>query len=108
MTIVDIDGLEMIDLDLKNAARLVPSYVCAVSFSSSSFAQSSAAHLLRSCAAAVSRTVAPNVPYVPSQDIYCAYDMFSMRETYHDPISNVVRRDREGIMGRGPGLLSLV
>ena len=44
----------------------------------------------------------PDVPHVPLEDNYYTYeDMFSMQETYHDPVSDAVRRDREGIMRAG-------
>ena len=67
--------------------------------SSSSFGQSNA-RLLRSRAA--QSTVVPDVPHVALQDNYYTYDdMFNMQGTYHDPVSDAVRRDREGIMRAG-------
>jgi CDK-activating kinase assembly factor MAT1 len=57
--------------------------------------------LLRSRAA--QSTVIPDVPHVPLQDDWYAYqDMFVLRDSYEDPLSEAVRRDREGIM-RGGG-----
>lgn len=67
--------------------------------STSSLCQSSA-RLLRSRAA--QSTVVPDVPHVPLQDNYYAYsDMFMQRDTYYDPVSEAVRKDREGIMRAG-------
>ncbi|EJF65719.1 CDK-activating kinase assembly factor [Dichomitus squalens LYAD-421 SS1] len=98
-----IDKLEMSD---KDAARLVAKSraeaqkrASARAASSSSFSQSSA-RLLRSRAA--QSTVIPDVPHVPLQDNYYAYDdLFTMRDTYYDPVSEAVRKDREGIMRAG-------
>lgn len=100
-----IDKLETSD---KDAARLVAksrldaqrrASARAASSSSTSLNQSSA-RLLRSRAA--QSVVVPDVPHVPLQDEYYTYDdMFKMRETYHDPVSEAVRRDREGIMRAG-------
>ncbi|KAI0807166.1 CDK-activating kinase assembly factor MAT1-domain-containing protein [Fomes fomentarius] len=100
-----IDKLETSD---KDAARLVAksrldaqrrASARAASSSSTSLNQSSA-RLLRSRAA--QSAVVPDVPHVPLQDDYYTYDdMFKMRETYHDPVSEAVRRDREGIMRAG-------
>jgi CDK-activating kinase assembly factor MAT1 len=58
--------------------------------------------LLRSRAA--QSTNVPDVPHVPLQDNYYAYeDKFTMQpEGYHDFLSEAVRKDREGIM-RGGG-----
>jgi len=51
----------------------------------------------------VQSTVVPDLPHVPLQDDWYAYeDMFVMRESYEDPFSEAVRKDREGIM-RGGG-----
>jgi CDK-activating kinase assembly factor MAT1 len=71
--------------------------------SSSSVLQSNInARLLRSRAA--QSTVVPDVPHVPLQDDWYAYeDMFVLRsEGYEDLASEAVRKDREGIM-RGGG-----
>ncbi|EGN96102.1 hypothetical protein SERLA73DRAFT_185644 [Serpula lacrymans var. lacrymans S7.3] len=57
--------------------------------------------LLRS--RATQSTVIPDVPHVPLQDDYYAYDdRYQMRNYYDDPLSEAVRKDREGIM-RGGG-----
>jgi len=56
--------------------------------------------LLRTRAA--QSTVEPDVPYVPLQDQWYAYeDKFVVRDEYEDPFSEVVRRDPEGIMRAG-------
>jgi CDK-activating kinase assembly factor MAT1 len=56
--------------------------------------------LLRSRAA--QSTVVPDVPHVPLQDDWYAYeDMFVMKAIYEDPFSEAVRKDREGIMRAG-------
>ncbi|PIL23854.1 hypothetical protein GSI_13605 [Ganoderma sinense ZZ0214-1] len=98
-----IDRLETSD---KDAARLVAKSraeaqkrASARAASSSSFSQSSA-RLLRSRAA--QSTVVPDVPHIPLQDDYYGYgDMFVQRDTYYDPVSEAVRKDREGIMRAG-------
>lgn len=60
----------------------------------------SAAMLLRS-RAAQSATV-PDVPHVPLQDDWDAYeDKYTMMSSYYDPVSELVRKDREGIMRAG-------
>ncbi|KAI0340492.1 CDK-activating kinase assembly factor [Trametopsis cervina] len=44
----------------------------------------------------------PDVPHVPLQDDWYAYeDKITLRDTYDDPLSEAVRRDREGIMRAG-------
>lgn len=44
----------------------------------------------------------PDVPHVPLQDDWYAHeDKFTVRDDYEDPISEAVRRDREGIMRAG-------
>lgn len=100
-----IDKLETSD---KDAARLVAksrmeaqrrASARAASSSSASFSQSNA-RLLRN--RATQSAVVPDVPHVPLQDNYYAYDdMFKIRDSYHDPVSEAVRRDREGIMRAG-------
>jgi CDK-activating kinase assembly factor MAT1 len=67
----------------------------AVATQSTSYAQ-----LLRSRAA--QSTTVPDVPHVPLQDDWYAYDdMFEMRGGYEDRASEAVRKDREGIMRAG-------
>ncbi|PCH38290.1 CDK-activating kinase assembly factor [Wolfiporia cocos MD-104 SS10] len=47
-------------------------------------------------------TVVPDVPHVPLQDDWYAYeDMYVISDSYDDPASEAVRRDREGIMRAG-------
>lgn len=44
----------------------------------------------------------PDVPHVPLQDDWYAYeDAFVLKVTYDDRISEAVRQDREGIMRAG-------
>jgi len=70
------------------------------SASTPSPALQSSAKLLRNRAA--QSTVIPDVPHVPLQDDWYAYeDKFTLRDNYDDPISEAVRRDREGIMRAG-------
>lgn len=46
--------------------------------------------------------VIPDVPHVPIQDDWYAYeDKFTLRDNYDDPVSDAVRRDREGVMRAG-------
>jgi len=60
----------------------------------------SSAQLLRS-RAAQSNTI-PDVPHVPLQDDWCAYeDMYTRLDRYDDMYSEAVRQDREGIMRAG-------
>ncbi|KAH9946242.1 CDK-activating kinase assembly factor [Epithele typhae] len=99
-----IDKLETSD---KDASRLVAKSrleaqrraSARAASSTSSFNQSNA-RLLRSRAA--QSTVIPDVPHVAIQDDYYIYDdMFTIKDSYHDPASEAVRRDREGIMRAG-------
>ncbi|KAI0670528.1 CDK-activating kinase assembly factor [Trametes maxima] len=100
-----IDKLETSD---KDAARLVAKSRLEAQKRASARASSSSGYnmlqsnagLLRSRAA--QSTVVPDVPHVPLQDNWYAYDdMYKMRESYHDPVSDAVRRDRDGIMRAG-------
>lgn len=60
----------------------------------------SSAQLLRSRAA--QSTAVPDVPHVPLQDDWYAYeDMYNLRDNYDDVYSEAVREDREGIMRAG-------
>ena len=44
----------------------------------------------------------PDVPHVPIQDDWYSYqDKFMMLDTYDDPMSEAVRKDRDGIMRAG-------
>lgn len=44
----------------------------------------------------------PDVPHVPLQDDWDAYeDKYTMMSSYYDPVSELVRKDREGIMRAG-------
>jgi CDK-activating kinase assembly factor MAT1 len=69
-----------------------------------SLSSSSNSQLLRSRAAR--STVIPDVPHVPLQDSWYAYEeSFTLRrEGYRDFLSEAVRKDREGIM-RGGGYM---
>ena len=101
-----IDKLETSD---KDAVKLVAKTRAnalkrsAARSASASLLQSSA-QLLRSRAA--QSTVVPDVPHIPFQDDYYAYeDMYQLRSSgYEDVFSEAVRKDREGIM-RGGGYM---
>jgi CDK-activating kinase assembly factor MAT1 len=98
-----IDKLETSD---KDAAKLVAKTRAnalkrsAARSASSSLLQSSA-KLLRSRAA--QSNVIPDVPHVPFQDNYYAYeDKYTIKQSgYDDIFSEAVRQDREGIMKGG-------
>ena len=63
------------------------------------FAQQQEAMRLRT---AQNAAVVPDQPHVPLSDTYYAYeDMYVLRNSYFDPASDAVRRDREGIMRAG-------
>lgn len=101
-----IDKLETSD---KDAAKLVAKTRAnalkrSAARSSSSPLLQSNAQLLRSRAA--QSNVIPDVPHVPFQDDYYAYeDMYQLKDTgYEDVFSEAVRKDREGIM-RGGGYM---
>lgn len=65
----------------------------------STLAQSSS-RLLRTRAAR--STAVPDVPHVALADDYYAYgDRYTVRASYNDPMSEAVRRDRDGIMRAG-------
>lgn len=98
-----IDKLETSD---KDAAKLVArSRAEALRRASARSASTSTtfmstSRLLRSRAA--QSTIVPDVPHVPLQDDWYAYeDKFVLQNNYDDPISEAVRRDREGIMRAG-------
>ncbi|KAH9951284.1 CDK-activating kinase assembly factor MAT1-domain-containing protein [Amylocystis lapponica] len=96
-----IDKLETSDKDAsKVIARSRADALRRASARSSSSALQSNSRLLR--ARAAQSTVVPDVPHVPLQDDWYAYeDKFVIRESYDDPASEAVRRDREGIMRAG-------
>lgn len=97
-----IDKLETSD---KNAARVIAKSRAnalkrSTARSSTSVSQSNAT-LLRTRAGR--STAVPDVPHVPLQDCWYAYeDRFVLRSGYEDFMSEAVRKDREGIM-RGGG-----
>ena len=99
-----IDSLENSDAD---AARLVArsradalKRAQARTAAAAQAVQQSAALLLRTRAA--QSAAVPDVPHVPLQDDWDAYeDKYVMRDNYFDPFSDAVRRDREGIMRAG-------
>jgi CDK-activating kinase assembly factor MAT1 len=99
-----IDNLEHSDAD---AARLVAQAredalkrAAARTAAAQQVVQQSSANLLRSRAA--QSAVVPDQPHVPLQDDVYAYDdMYALRSSYYDPISDAVRRDKEGIMRAG-------
>lgn len=98
-----IDKLETSD---KNAAKVIArsranALKRSTARSASTTVLQSNAKLLRSRAA--QSTAVPDVPHVPLQDDWYAYEgMFELRNTYQDFMSEAVRKDREGIM-RGGG-----
>ena len=60
----------------------------------------SASSLLRSRAA--QSTVVPDPVHVPLQDDWDDYaDKYVVQATYHDPMSELVRKDKEGVMRAG-------
>ncbi|KII88717.1 hypothetical protein PLICRDRAFT_54545 [Plicaturopsis crispa FD-325 SS-3] len=97
-----IDRLETSD---KDAARVIARSRADAAKRSSARTTSAAtlqsnSKLLRSRAA--QSTAVPDVPHVPLQDDWYAYeDLFVRREVYDDPFSEAVRKDREGIMRAG-------
>jgi CDK-activating kinase assembly factor MAT1 len=99
-----IDNLEHSDAD---AVRLVAQAreealkrAAARTAAAQQAVQQSSANLLRSRAA--QSVVVPDQPHVPLQDDFYAYDdMYALRSSYFDPISDAVRRDKEGIMRAG-------
>jgi CDK-activating kinase assembly factor MAT1 len=91
----DKDAAKVIARSRAEAQRRSSAKSASVSMTSSSYAQ-----LLRSRAA--QSTVVPDVPHVPLQDDWYAYeDAFVLRATYDDRVSEAVRKDREGIMRAG-------
>lgn len=101
-----IDKLETSDKDavkLVAKTRAIALKRSAARSASASLLQSNA-QLLRSRAA--QSTAVPDVPHVPFQDDYYAYeDKYQLRSAgYDDVFSEAVRKDREGIM-RGGGYM---
>ncbi|KAI0080607.1 CDK-activating kinase assembly factor [Panus rudis PR-1116 ss-1] len=95
-----IDKLETSD---KNAAKLVAKSRAeamkraAARTTAPTFRSNSS--VLRSRAA---QSTVPDTPHVPIQDDWYAYeDKFTLRDNYDDPVSEAVRKDREGIMRAG-------
>ena len=95
--------IDKLETSTKDAAKLVAKSKAeaqkraSARAATSSFTSSS--KLLRNRAKGV---VVPDVPHVPIQDDWYAYeDKFTLRDTYDDPVSEAVRRDREGIMRAG-------
>jgi CDK-activating kinase assembly factor MAT1 len=97
--------IDRLETSNKDAAKVIAqSRAKAIKRSSAKAASTtttqSHARLLRSRAA--QSTEVPDVPHVPLQDDWYAYeDMFVVRESYDDPFSEAVRQDREGIMRAG-------
>lgn len=97
-----IDKLETSDKDAsKVIAKARANALRRTSARTTSTTLRSSADLLRSRAA--QSTEVPDVPHVPFQDNYSAYeDMFQLKPTpYTDFFSDAVRRDKEGIMRAG-------
>lgn len=98
-----IDRLETSD---KDAARLIARSRAEALRRASARSSSSTSTLggnsllLRNRAA--QSTIVSDIPHVPIQDDWYAYDdMFVMKDSYVDPASEAVRRDRGGIMRAG-------
>ncbi|KAF7974557.1 hypothetical protein HWV62_11914 [Athelia sp. TMB] len=99
-----IDNLETSD---KDAAKVIARSRAAAlkrtsarTTSATTIQSSSYAQLLRQRAA--QSAVIPDVPHVPLQDDWYAYeDMYTLKAVYQDSSSDAVRRDREGIMRAG-------
>lgn len=95
-----IDKLETSDKDAKMLIARSRAEAAKRAAARSSTSQRNASSFLRS--RAVRSTAIPDVPHVPIQDDWYAYeDKFTLRNNYDDPISEAVRRDREGIMRAG-------
>ncbi|KAJ3556531.1 hypothetical protein NM688_g1978 [Phlebia brevispora] len=97
-----IDKLETSDKDaIKLVARArAEAHKRASARIASSNPSLSATNLAR--ARATQAAAMPDVPHVPIQDDWYAYeDKYVVRDTYDDPVSEAVRRDREGIMRAG-------
>lgn len=96
-----IDKLETSDKDAaKVIARSRADAMRRASARTSSSALQSSSKLLRPRAS--QSTVVPDVPHIPLQDDWYAYeDKFVLRDKYDDPSSEAVRHDREGIMRAG-------
>ncbi|THG95335.1 hypothetical protein EW026_g6305 [Hermanssonia centrifuga] len=95
-----IDKLEMSDKDaFKLVARSRAEALRRASArSSNSNSFQSTSKLLR----ARPQNVVPDVPHVPLQDDWYAYeDKFTLRSSYDDPGSEAVRKDRDGVMKAG-------
>src|ERR1700722_5771187 len=97
-----IDRLETSNKDAEKViAQFPPNAIKRSSARLAATTATSHAQLLRSRAA--QSTEFPDVPHVPLQDDWYAYeDMFMVRASYNDPFSEAVRQDPEGIM-RGGG-----
>ncbi|KAK7693300.1 hypothetical protein QCA50_002867 [Cerrena zonata] len=96
-----IDKLETSDKDVKKLiARSRAEAAKRVAARTSSSLQRNTPGFLRS--RPTRSTAIPDVPHVPIQDDWYAYeDKFTLRKDYDDPVSEAVRRDREGIMRAG-------
>lgn len=95
-----IDRLETSSKDAAKVVAKARKKHIATSRQPSATTLQSNSRLLRSRAA---QSTVPDVPHVPLQDDWYAYeDMFELRPSYDDPYSEAVRRDKEGIM-RGGG-----
>lgn len=98
-----IDRLETSDKDAAKViarSRAEAQRRSSAKSTSASTVSSSYAQLLRS--RAVQSAVVPDVPHIPLQDDWYAYeDEFVLRTTYDDRVSEAVRKDREGIMRAG-------
>ncbi|KAI0316782.1 CDK-activating kinase assembly factor MAT1-domain-containing protein [Amylostereum chailletii] len=93
----NVDAARLVYKSRKEASKRAAARTAAASENG---LQQSSALLLRSRAA--QSAAVPDVPHVPLQDDWYAYeDMYTLRDSYYDPASDAVRRDREGVMRAG-------
>ncbi|KAH9842860.1 CDK-activating kinase assembly factor MAT1-domain-containing protein [Rhodofomes roseus] len=95
-----IDKLETSD---KDAAKLIArSRAEALRRTNARHSSSAVAHARLQRSRTAQTIVFADVPHVPLQDDWYAYeDKFVIRDDYDDPASEAVRRDRDGIMRAG-------
>ena len=94
--------IDKLETSSKDAAKLVARARLQAERRASSRATSSAFTSTRGRGRTAQVATIPDVPHVPLQDDWYAYeDKFTLRTNYDDPISEAVRRDREGIMRAG-------
>ena len=93
----DADATKLVHKSRKEALKRAAARTAAAS---DNLKQQSSAMLLRTRAA--QGAAIPDVPHVPLRDDWDSYEsLYTLRDHYHDPVSEAVRRDREGIMRAG-------